>query len=280
MIIGAHASAAGGIIRALDRAHNIGAEAVQLFITSPRSYRITEYSDEQIEEFNRVYKEKNFKGLFFHCIYLLNLAAPSDSLYQLSIKSLIYYLQIGDKLGAVGTIVHLGSWGVASSNVADSAIPAFSQSSLKTPVGSPSAGMSPTTFGNFNRLIAAIKIILEMTPKSQYFIIENTAAGGGRIGANLVELEAIYKAVNDSRVKFCIDTQHLYASGVDTSNFQVFSNWLSEFDRRIGIDNIICLHANDSKTELGSKHDRHENIGDGKIGLDGFKNILSQPLLQ
>ncbi len=90
----------------------------------------------------------------------------------------------------------------------------------------------------------------------------------------------IYAKVNSSRIKVCIDTQHLYASGIDVTDREVFAEWLTRFDQLIGIENLLCVHANDSKTELGSGHDRHENIGEGKIGREGFTSILAQPLLQ
>jgi len=86
--------------------------------------------------------------------------------------------------------------------------------------------------------------------------------------------------VGDSRLKFCLDTQHLFASGIDVSDSQIFEDWLAQFDKEIGIEKIVCIHANDSKTELGSNHDKHENVGEGKIGEEGFRSILAQPLLQ
>ena len=130
-----------------------------------------------------------------------------------------------------------------------------------------------------DKVAANIIEILKATPKSQGLIIEN-AAGRSKIGGSLDDLVYLRQKVNSVRLKFCLDTQHLFASGVDVSDYEFFEEYLIEFDRRIGIDKLAVIHANDSKTELGSEHDRHENIGEGKIGRDGFTNILRQSLLQ
>jgi deoxyribonuclease-4 len=170
-------------------------------------------------------------------------------------QSLIEYLNFGEKIGSIGTIFHVGSYGAKESN------PALIEKQQQ-------------------QVILAIKKVLEATPLSQLLIMENAAGGGGRVGATLEELIQIYKAVNSTRFKVCLDTQHLFATGIDVRNPTEFSQWLEIFDREIGINNLVCVHLNDSQTELGSKHDRHENIGEGKIGREGIKNILNQPLLQ
>ena len=128
------------------------------------------------------------------------------------------------------------------------------------------------------QIVSAMKHILSETPESQFLIMENSA-GSPRCGSSIEELSYLYNEVKSPRLKVCLDTQHLFASGIDDRDGEILSQWLSDFDKQIGMDNIVCMHANDSKTELGSCHDKHENIGAGFIGEAGFKNILKQPLL-
>ncbi len=251
MIIGAHVSIAGGLDRLLLKAKEIGADAIQIFITPPQTFKEKEYSKKDVNFFLNQYKKIGFNGLFFHAIYLLNLTSDKEYLVNLSKKSLIYYMKMGERFGAIGTIFHVGS--------------CKSQKCI---------------FPN-KKLSQDIDEILEKTPKNQFLIIENSAGGGGRVGVDLDELANIFNSVkNKDRLRFCIDTQHLFATGIDVSNYKIFNKWLLDFDQKIGINNLICIHLNDSKTELGSKVDRHENIGEGKIGKKGFQQIFRQPLLQ
>jgi len=247
MSIGAHVSVAGGLDKAVVRAEAIGANVMQIFVTSPRSFRITNYTDEQITVFKKLYAEKNLQGLFFHGVYLINLASENEMSVRLSIDSLVHYLNMGDKLGAVGTIVHLGSYKEGDSDVL------------------------------IAQVVAGIKEILEKTPASQKLIIENCA--GKKIGKDLDELVQLYEQIHSDRIAFCIDTQHLFASGIDVRDTKLFGAWLDLFDKKIGIENLALIHANDSKTPFASGADRHENIGMGEIGEIGFRSILAQPKL-
>lgn len=301
MLFGAHVSIAGGLVKALDRAEEIGAEVLQIFVSSPHSFKITKYSDDDIVTFVKEYKKQGFKGLFFHAVYLINLASEKEYLVNLSEESIVHYLRIGERLDAVGTIVHLGSVGKNIELLVDSVTRNDKQGLFGCRDGKAfrerSFSGSSTTKGRsdriqkdfntndesirlFSQVVASIKKILDQTPQSQKFIIENNAGGGGRIGATLEELIYFHKEINSDRLAFCIDTQHLFATGVNVADKQEFGDWLEKFDNNIGIDHLVCIHANDSKAELGSKHDRHENIGVGKIGRKGFINILSQPLLK
>ncbi len=300
MLIGAHVSVAGGLHNAVEKGTAIGADVLQIFVSGPQSFRTTAYSDSQIEEFKKLYQNAGFRGLFLHAIYLINLASENEDSVERSINSLLHYMNMGDKLGAVGTIVHLGSFGSLSSR--RSSATERSQQILLDEIPHPHSGV-PDDRGveivaysarndesdRFERMIQAIKEILSKTPASQKLIVENCAGnptslklrgGNGKIGKDLDELVRIHQAVKSERLAFCIDAQHLFASGINVSDREIFGKWLNEFDTRIGIKKLVCIHANDSKTELSSGADRHENIGEGIIGLNGFKNILAQPLLQ
>ncbi|MEK9179598.1 MAG: deoxyribonuclease IV, partial [Patescibacteria group bacterium] len=128
------------------------------------------------------------------------------------------------------------------------------------------------------RTVAGMHAVLKNMLGKTQLIMENSA-GSPRCGSSIEELSYLYNEVKSPRLKVCLDTQHLFASGIDDRDGEILSQWLSDFDKQIGMDNIVCMHANDSKTELGSCHDKHENIGAGFIGEAGFKNILKQPLL-
>ena len=251
MLVGGHVSIAGGLDKAISRAEAQGFEVIQTFASSPRSFSVTNYTNEQITAFNQAMKaSKIVKQLFFHAIYLINLASQKPYLLDLSIKSLVSYLNFGAKVNCSGTIFHVGS-------------------------------SKDLEFKDVKeQVVAAIKQVLAQTPKSQFLIMESAAGAGNVIGDSLEELTWLYNQVDSSRLKVCLDTQHLWASGVNVADKEIFGKWLKQFDQQIGIANLICLHVNDSKSPLGSNLDRHENIGMGLIGKTGFKNILNQPLLK
>lgn len=250
MKIGGHVSVAGGLHNAIAKAVGEEFEALQIFVSAPQSFRITNYTEEQIDNFVTLFKEHKFHSLFFHAIYLLNLVSDNKRLVDLSVESLQHYLRMGQRLGSVGTIVHLGSY------------------------------KSGSFEGVKKQLIETISFVTQDAPEGQFLIVENSAAGGGKIPANLDEMEFIWQNSDQNKIRFCLDTQHLFAAGIDTSDYSIFEDFLHQFDEKIGMSNVVCIHANDSKSELGSGHDRHENIGEGVIGESGFKNILSQSLLQ
>jgi deoxyribonuclease-4 len=250
MIFGGHVSAAGGIEKTIERAKSQGFEVMQFFASSPRSYSFPAHSEFSIKEFNRLFKESSLKQHFFHAIYLLNLATSKPELLKISIQSLVDYLNFGDKIGSSGTIFHVGSSRERS----------FAEVA--------------------QQVVEAMQEVLARTPKSQPLIMESAAGAGNVVGQSLEELTVLFKAVNSKRLKLCLDTQHLWASGVNVADYDIFGSWLRRFDQEIGIGNLVCFHANDSKTELGSHRDRHENIGEGLIGKSGFRNILAQPLLK
>ena len=156
---------------------------------------------------------------------------------------------MAEKLGMKGTIFHLGSFKNSTEEKA------------------------------LKQVIEAIKEILGSSGQVN-LILENSAGAGNLIGDSFREIGEIVRRVNDSRVKVCLDTQHAFASGIDVKSQEGLNKTLQEFDREVGLKNLIAIHANDSKTEFNSKRDRHENIGEGFIGLEGFRNIINHPILK
>ncbi len=242
--IGAHVSTAGGLTKAFENAANIGAEAIQIFISPPRMWLQKKYSPEDAAQFQQMMKETNIKPVFIHGTYLINLAAQSEEHLQKSKSWLIYALNTASSIGATGVIFHLGSH---KGNGFESVLSQIAQS---------------------------IKEILNESDANSYLILENAAGQGGAVGSNFEQLGQIIKLVDNDRLKVCLDTCHTFASNYDLKSTEGLKTTLSTFDQQIGLKRLIALHANDSKFEIGSKKDRHANIGEGFIDKDGFTNML------
>ncbi len=249
MRIGAHVSSAGGAHLVFERAREIGTEAVQLFITAPQQWKAPALSDEQVANFNRV-REASGIPAFFHGVYLINFGSHDPALLERSTTSLTNYQHYAGRMGVVGTIFHVGSH-------------------LGVGFGEQTIRQIGECLGN----------VLEAEPENPSLIIlENNAGQGNCIGGRFEELGAIFRALgNHPRLGVCMDTCHAYAMGYDLATEAGCDKAMQEFDREIGFDRLVAVHANDTKQPLGTFRDRHENIGDGHIGLAGFKNLMSHP---
>ncbi len=250
MYLGAHVSAAGGIENAVGRAVEIGAEAVQIFPSSPRMWRFKMAPDANIEKFNQAAAEANLGPTVFHGIYLAALASEDEALVERSIESLTNYLLLAEAAGVNGVLFHPASHKGRGYDVIE------------------------------KQFVDAVHRILSAAPGTPWLALENSAGMGDHIGSKFDELGRLVKAIDHPRIRICFDTQHAFAAGYDVSTGAGLDEAMSEFDREIGLDLITAVHANDSKTPLGSSVDRHENIGEGEIGVDGFAAILSHPALQ
>lgn len=273
--IGAHVSAAVSLELSFERAKEIGAECTQIFISPPQQWRQTPHGQEEIGEYLKKQKDSNIGPNFIHGTYLINLGTQDQTHLQKSIDWLIYALNIAGELGITGVIFHTGSHKGLGFN-----------QSLPQIVKSLSVILSETK--NLSRM----RDIKEESETSSeilhyvqddnlpYLILENAAGAGNVIGDKFSELGAILKAVNSPRLKICLDTCHAFASGYDIKTPQGLEKTLAEFDREVGLENLVVLHANDSKFEIGQNKDRHANIGEGFIGRDGFENIINHPKLK
>lgn len=248
--IGGHVSAAGGIDLAVQRTLDIGANCLQIFITSPRQWRKTNITDEQVERFRIGIKEHKLDPVFIHGMYLANLASEDAELLEKSIDAVAHALQVADRIGAQGVIYHTGS---RKDRDPDEAVA---------------------------QVIKSMKEVLKRAAggKSQ-LIIEGSAGQKGAIGS-FKELGQMRKGAGSDRVKICLDTCHGFAAGHDLVTPAGVKTTLAEFDDLIGLEHLVVLHANDSKFEMGQAKDRHENIGHGKIGNAGFKSMLQNPVLR
>lgn len=241
---GAHQSIAGGYDEAIKRIHNIGGNCLQIFSSSPRSWNFAKIDDYQASRFLKIKSELKIDPVYFHASYLVNLA-DEGKIGHSSKLSLISEMNLAPKLNIKGSIVHLGSY------------------------------KDKKTDNKYQRLLSNIKEILEKTPKESIFIIEN--AGNRKIGQTLEEISQIVKDINSPRVRLCLDTCHLFSNGYKFNTTKELDDFLAKLSK-IEIDNLIELwHVNDSRDEFDSGHDRHANIGQGKMHIKEFKFLLNHP---
>ena len=256
MKFGAHQSIAGGYDKALERVKKIGGNCLQIFSSSPRGWNFSKIDLKEQKNFIDKKKKLQIDPVYFHASYLVNLA-DDDRIGTYSKKNLINELQLAFQLGIAGSIVHLGS---------------YKNFSIFLPYRQADNFQSNS---KYKVLINNIKEVLEKTPKETFFIIEN--AGTRKIGQTLEEISQIIKDVGSNRVKLCLDTCHLYAAGYSFKNNHELNLLLDKLDKLNLLDRLQLWHANDSRDPFGSLRDRHENIGQGTLGLKSFKTLLNHP---
>jgi deoxyribonuclease-4 len=250
--IGIHTSIAGDITGALNIAYGLGANALQIFSSSPRMWMRgpSRISSLDAARFVSRRHELALGPLVVHGNYLINLASPSPVLRTLSVQGFHQEIVRAAALGADYLVLHPGS---AMGSGSDTAIAAIAQG-LRQAVRSLHLG-------------------------EMQILLENTAGQGSSIGSKFEELKAILDACRDLPLGVCIDTAHLFAAGWDIRTNEGLDAALTDIDRTIGLRRVSVVHVNDSRTPLGSRVDRHEHIGKGKIGMKAFGRILNHPLL-
>jgi deoxyribonuclease-4 len=252
MYFGAHISAGGGVQKTLDRAQEMGADAVQLFTQSPRMWRPTNHDPDTFELFKQRRTELAIPdgGVVAHALYLCNLAAPDDEVYAKSRAALRNTMEVASAIDADGVIFHVGSHLGAGMDV------------------------------GIERVLPALTEVLELCSDTTWLLMENSAGAGGTIGRSIDELVTLFEACGrHERLGICLDTCHLYVSGVDVTDPKVVDELVEDIDERIGLDRLRALHINDAAAPLGSNRDRHANIGEGEIG-EQLGIFLSHPKLQ
>ncbi len=244
MLIGAHVSTAGGASKAIARAEEIGAECMQIFASSPRAWKVPPIAEAEIEKFKAESQRAGMGPTVVHGKYLCAIGSPDPELVEKSVGSLTAELRSAEQLGALGVIFHPASH---RGQGFEAALPQFTE---------------------------AMKRVLDDAPGDALLMLETSAGSGDHIGSKFTELAQIIKSVDSPRVAVCMDTQHMWAAGFNIADAEELKSTLEQFDSEIGLDLLRSVHANDSKRELGSAVDRHDNIGEGLIGIDGFRNIM------
>lgn len=245
--VGGHLSVAGGYHNALIKTKEIGGNCLQIFSSSPRNWGVQPVTDSQIQTFLDERKKYMVDPIYFHASYLVNFA-DNDRIGKASVTTLIDELNLAAKMNIVGSIIHLGS---------------FKQEER------PSDEQYKIVFDNVHQ-------VLDQTPDNTFFIIEN--AGNRKLNWDITELGHIVKSLNHPRIKVCLDTCHLWGAGYDLSTTEKFEKFFEEFDQKVGMEKLEVFQINDSKDELGSFRDRHENLGMGQIPMEEFRLLVNSPL--
>ncbi|HEY8475584.1 MAG TPA: deoxyribonuclease IV [Chloroflexota bacterium] len=267
MRIGAHVSASGGLVRAVERARAIGAECLQIFVGAPQRWASASYTDAEVEAFRVA--SGGLHPIFIHASYLVNLASPDVANRERSVQSLQASLRWARRIGARGVITHLGSAKGAPLEEAETLVV---EQLHRVLVG---AGLATASDGPDGAAPSA-------TGRAEPLLILETSAGMGHIiGARPAQLGRILRGLGaPPSVAVCVDTAHVFAAGYDVRHRAGIDALLQEVDAEIGLDRLVVVHANDSKVPLGKGVDRHENIGRGHIGESGFEALLTHPMLQ
>jgi deoxyribonuclease-4 len=250
VLAGAHVSTAGGIHTAIGRAVERGAESVQVFTQSPRAWRPTNHPAENFERFKEARAEAGIGVVVCHALYLINLAATDKEVRDKSRTALLNTVDVACAIEADGVVLHVGS------HLGDGF----------------DAGLE--------RALPALESALDACGGPTWILLENSAGAGGTIGRSIDELAALVDRLDrHPRLGICLDSCHLWVSGVDVTDSRSYGATLAEVDGGIGLDRLRCLHVNDAAAELGSNRDRHANVLDGQMG-EGLGVFLADPRVQ
>jgi deoxyribonuclease-4 len=250
MRFGFHISIAEGFSKVFERAGARGCETIQLFSRNPRGWKYDPLDETEVRKFRESISSSGLFPIFLHLPYLPNIACLKSRFYTQSIHSIETDLQRAEQLGAQYLIIHIGH---------------RMESSLEEAIEAVSSGM--------NRVFERVK-------NPVLLLMENTAGQGTEIGYNFGQIKKIIEGVEENqRLGICLDTAHSFEAGYDLSNREGIERTLESFDQTIGLRRLHLLHLNDSKTSLGSRKDRHWHIGEGCIGLEGFRHLINHPLL-
>ena len=249
MYFGAHVKASGGVWTAVERGEALGVHAIQFFAGSPRTWKPQLYREADAARFRESRAASSLRFAVIHTIYLINLATANDEFYEKSVVALVGAVTAAEQLGVEAIVTHIGSHQGAGF----------------------AAGLA--------RVREALKRALDEAGDSRVrVLLENTAGAGGTMGVTVAELGAMIDSVGgDERLGVCLDTAHLLESGHELRTAAGLDELLASFDHAIGLERLVMVHLNDSKTPYGSNRDRHENIGEGEIGRGAMRLIVNHP---
>ena len=248
-------SIAGGLPRAVERARAAHCDTLQVFTKSSGQWRARPLPDDEIAEFRRLSEELDVRPVIAHASYLINLAAPDDTLRRRSGAALGDELDRAEALGLLGVVLHPGSY------------------------------TTTTEEEGLARIANGIAGVLAARPDQQtLLLLEHTAGQGTNLGHTFEQLGTIIpeveRAGTATRIGVCLDTCHLLAAGYDLGSDAGYADTMRQLDACVGLDRLRALHLNDSKTPLGSRVDRHTHIGSGHVGLSAFRRLLTDPRLE
>jgi deoxyribonuclease-4 len=247
VLIGAHVSTSGGIHTAVDRIEAMDGDAVQLFTQSPRAWRPTNHDPKNFERFKERRAEVDVGVVLCHALYLVNLASPKDDIYEKSVASLVNTVDVACAIDADGVVFHVGSH-----------------------LG---AGLE----AGLDRVVAALRLVLDRCSDTTWLLIENSAGAGATIGRSVEEIALLVDRLDrHPRLGVCLDSCHLWVSGVDVTDAAALAATVDELEELIGLDRLRALHVNDAQAALGSNLDRHANMLEGVLG-ERLTTFLAEP---
>jgi deoxyribonuclease-4 len=251
MKLGLHLSIAGSIDTVVDRAVERRCDTLQMFSRNPRAWHSKKLGFAEVEVFREKLKQSRIRPVFIHTPYLMNLASPKENVYRKSVEILEEELCRATELGVRYVVTHLGSH------------------------------LGYGKKEGFKRIVASVNSSFSEVNNKAVLILENTAGTRNSMGSSFEDIRYITSQIEDGkRIGVCLDTAHAFAAGYDLVSRGAVAHMLRKFDETIGLKNLKLVHLNDSKGGLGSRLDRHEHIGMGKIGERGFTNILKSSLGQ
>lgn len=244
--LGAHESVGKGLHRAFDRISHVGGESLQIFTRNQRQWNPKPLSEQEIRNFKAARKNQGDMIVASHASYLVNLASGKEDLRIKSTESFIGELRRCHDLAIAYIVIHPGSHG------------------------------GDGVEAGLDRFVSALDQAIERAESQAMVLLETTAGQGTSLGSRFEELAHIRNQSSfPDKIGVCLDTCHVFASGYDIRSATAYRQTMNEFDRLIGSEHLHFFHLNDSKKELGSRVDRHEHIGQGCIGLEGFRNLLN-----
>jgi deoxyribonuclease-4 len=250
MRVGMHVHVAGGYVKAVEHAKNAGAQALQVFSSNPRSYRIARMDVAALDDFARLRREADLDPCAIHTPYLVNLASADPKIAAGSLGLVQNDLAVAARGGMRFVNTHLGSYGTRDRNE------------------------------GFAAICTALEAALRDIEPGVYLVLENSAGAGNLAGGTLEELGSIVRALDHRQLGVCLDTAHAWASGYEINTRAGVERFLDTAEREIGIARVLMFHFNDTQVPLGAARDRHWHIGDGNIGFEGFRALLAHPELR
>jgi deoxyribonuclease-4 len=244
-LLGAHVSTAGGVANAPTNAAALGCEAFQLFVKNPNRWGAAALTETDIARFRAAHHKHGGRSAVAHASYLINLAATHPETLAKSQAALADELKRCDALGVRGLVLHPGAHGGAG------------------------------TQKGLDAVARSLDAVLAQTPGGAAVWLENTAGQGTALGCTPQELGAIFARCDHSaRLGVCLDTCHAFAAGYPVHEAEGLAAWLEEVDVQVGLERLGCFHLNDARSALGSRRDRHANLGEGQMGTEVFANLI------
>ncbi len=248
MRIGFHVSISGGFALSVERAHELGCTCMQIFIRNPRGWTVNPLEKDDVAEFKKLRETLDIGPVFVHTNYLINLASSKPDLYERSIEQFVIDLERTEHLGAEYLVTHLGS----------------------------ASGQSEEWM--IERVAAALNMAMKLHKPKAAILLENTAGEKGDVGYTLEQVqEVITRLSNSENIGLCYDTCHGFAAGYDIRTKEGVNGLADKIAATVGLTRLKGMHLNDCLKELNSRVDRHWHIGEGTIGLEGFKLLLNHP---